>query len=169
MTIELWSPPSPGGERLRLLPWNADHLPAVIAVARDPALRRWTSLPGPEDGEAERWLADQQRGWASGERMAFAVHAGDVLVGGVVLKAGERAEVGYWTAARVRGQGVAPRALDAVCAWAAAAGWRELDLLHQVDNAASCRVAEKTGFRLRGILPAQPPFPRDGHLHTRQL
>lgn len=39
--------------------------------------------------------------------------------------------------------------------------------MHQVDNPASCRVAEKAGYRLDRVLPAVPPFPLDGHLHVR--
>ncbi|MCG6500307.1 GNAT family N-acetyltransferase [Kitasatospora sp. A2-31] len=98
------------------------------------------------------------------------------LVANVVLKraepGGPAAEVGYWTAAAARGRGVAPRALEVLTGWAFAAfaadGLVRLDLLHQVDNTASCRVAEKTGYGFRSVLPALPPeFPLDGHLHSR--
>jgi hypothetical protein len=35
-------------------------------------------------------------------------------------------------------------------------------------NHASCRVADKAGFRLSGTLPPLPPeFLNDAHLHTR--
>nr|WP_329224007.1 hypothetical protein [Streptomyces sp. NBC_01485] len=35
-----------------------------------------------------------------------------------------------------------------------------LELLHQVDNSASCRVAQKCRYELSGLLPAAPPaFP----------
>lgn len=102
---------------------------------------------------------------------------GSLLVAGAVLKrtgAGPgAAEAGYWTVASARGRGVASRALGAVTAWAfetlAADGLERIELLHQVDNAASCRVAEKTGFALERTLPAAPPaFPLDGHLHVRR-
>ena len=82
-------------------------------------------------------------------------------------------EVGYWTVAHARGRGVAPRALNAVSDWAfdtlAADGLERLELLHQVDNVASCRVAEKGRYEFDSVLPAAPPsFPRDGHLHIRR-
>lgn len=41
-----------------------------------------------------------------------------------------------------------------------------LDLMHQVDNVASCRVAQKSGYLFQEVLPARPPFPLDGHRHT---
>ncbi len=68
---------------------------------------------------------------------------------------------------------MAPRAVTALADWAFATFAREgllrLELLHQVDNAASCRVAEKSGFALSGVLPAAPPaFPLNGHRHIRQ-
>lgn len=97
-------------------------------------------------------------------------------VGHVVLKrpvpGAASAEVGYWTAARARGRGVAPRAVRALTEWAFAAfagdGLVRLELRHQVDNAASCRVAEKCRYGLGAVLPAAPPaFPLDGHVHVR--
>ncbi|MGW7328858.1 GNAT family N-acetyltransferase [Streptomyces sp. NPDC054840] len=55
------------------------------------------------------------------------------------------AEVGYWTAAGARGRGCGPPSRQAVTAWSLdafrAAGLERLELLHQVDNRASCRVA----------------------------
>ena len=98
------------------------------------------------------------------------------LVGSVVFKGAglgrSAAEVGYWTAAYARGRAVAPRALETLTDWAFAAfagdGLERLELLHQVDNAASCRVARKTGYDLEAVLPAAPPeFPLEGHVHVR--
>jgi RimJ/RimL family protein N-acetyltransferase len=68
---------------------------------------------------------------------------------------------------------VAPRALEALTGWAfgtfVADGLERLELLHQVDNLASCRVAQKSRYDLDSVLPAAPPsFPRDGHLHVRR-
>jgi RimJ/RimL family protein N-acetyltransferase len=146
-------------------------------------LRRWTTSVVDNEVDGARWVRDQERSWAAGERFGFAVletQPGSVqeqLVGNVVLKdvtSGKPvAEVGYWTAAQARGRGVAPRALEALTDWAfdtfAADGLECLELLHQVDNLASCRVAEKSRYDFAGVLPATPPaFPRDGHLHVRR-
>ncbi len=128
-----------------------------------------------------RWVRGQERGWAAGDRFGFAVleaHPDSVhrqLAGHVVLKEAASgkpsAEVG-WTAAHARGRGVAPRALEALTGWAfdalRADGLERLELLHQVDNLASCRVAYKSRYVLDTVLPAAPPsFPREGHLHIR--
>ena len=159
---------------LDLRPWTGGDLDALVAICRaDPQISSSTSLPGADREALARWLDAQHEGWATGERLSFAVVEAAGPVGGVVLKtAGAPAagEVGYWTAGHARGRGIASQAVERLCAWAGETrGLRRLDLLHQVDNRASCRVAEKTGFTLRRVLPAEPPFPRDGHLHSRDL
>ncbi|WP_331283987.1 GNAT family N-acetyltransferase [Streptomyces sp. H39-S7] len=167
---------------LLLRPWNDGDVTAVYEAHQDPVLRRWTLSPLNSPADAAQWLRTQDRGWETGERRGFAVlessprTAEDRLVANVVLKgagAGKpAAEVGYWTVESARGRGVASRALEALTTWAfatfAADGLKRLELLHQVDNVASCRVAGKSGYRLDRVLPAQPPFPADGHLHVRE-
>ncbi|MYV61054.1 GNAT family N-acetyltransferase [Streptomyces sp. SID4931] len=169
-----------GSEGLRLRPWREEDLPSVLRAYEDPAMRRWldTQVSGP-DGAAD-WLETQRTGWAAGTRFAFAVTESgreDEPLGNVVLKrpdpVSDRAEVGYWTTAAARGRGVAPRALTALTDWAfttfAEQGLTRLELLHQVDNAASCRVAEKCGYPLARVIPALPPdYPLDGHVHVRE-
>ncbi|MGS2615755.1 GNAT family N-acetyltransferase [Micromonospora sp. LZ34] len=179
MPILLRAPASPAAPELLLRPWRAEDADALIEVYRDPVLRRWTRFPVTTHVEARHWLAEVHEGWESGRRYAFAVLEplpdGDRLVANVVLKnvtpGRQDAEVGYWTAAGARGRSIAPHALEAVTRWAfdrfAAVGLTRLELLHQVDNPASCRVAEKTGYRFQEVLPARPPFPRDGHRHVR--
>ncbi len=83
--------------------------------------------------------------------------------------------MGYWTAAHARGRGVAPRTLEALTIWAfdtfgtpGPDGLQRIELLHQEDNVASCRVAQKSRYDLDRVLPAAPPaFPHDGHVHVR--
>jgi len=168
---------------LVLRPWRLADVPALVEAGRDPVLRRWITSIVDNEVDGARWVREQERGWAAGERFAFAVleaRSGSVqeqLVGNMVLKEftpGKPAvEVGYWTVAHARGRGVAPRALDAVSDWAfdalTADGLERLELLHQVDNLASCRVAEKGRYEFDSVLPAAPPaIPRDGHLHVRR-
>lgn len=162
---------------LALRQWVDDDLDALLAAYRDPVLRRWTRLPVTSIDEGRHWLERTRQDWADGRRYSFAVledHAdGPRLVANVVLKGvtpqRPAPEVGYWTASWARGRGVAPRAVTALSGWAfdRFPGLTHLDLLHQVDNVASCRVAQKCGFLYEETLPARPPtFPLDGHRHV---
>ncbi|AXO34486.1 GNAT family N-acetyltransferase [Micromonospora sp. B006] len=177
MSLVLSAPATPTAPGLLLRPWRDGDVDALIEAYRDPVLRAWTSYPVTGPAEARAFLRRSRQGWAAADRFSFAVLEGERLVACVVLK-GVRpgrpaAEVGYWTAAPARGRGVAPRAVEAVTGWAfarfAATGLTHLELLHQVDNPASCRVAEKSGYAFAEVLPARPPYPRDGHRHVRHL
>lgn len=163
--------------QLTLRPWEEGDAAALLVAHRDPVLLRRLVTPLRTGAEAVDWLRECAEGWASGTRCSFAVWEGVALAGCVVLKSGGRraedtAEVGYWTAAPARGRGVAPRAVEAVTAWALAAPravpLARIELLHDLDNAASCRVAVKCGFRMEAELPPHPPkWPEPGHLHVR--
>ncbi|WP_420035217.1 GNAT family N-acetyltransferase [Streptomyces sp. cg28] len=185
MTVTLHADATPSAPALVLRPWCGEDTTALIDVFRDPVLRRWTSSAVENEEDATRWVRGQECGWAAGDRFGFAVleaQPGGLhgqLAGHVVLKelapGKPSAEVGYWTAAHARGRGVAPRALEALTGWAfdalganSQASLEHLELLHQVDNPGSCRVAHKSGYGLDTILPPAPPaFPHEGHLHIR--
>ena len=163
---------------LTLRPWRAGDLPSLVAAHQDPMMQRFLDNRVAGVEEARAWLAVQEAGWTDGTRCSFAVIE-DVRVdagpiGHVVVKrlgpaaATGPAEIGYWTATEVRGRGIAPAAVSAVAEWALQRVPR-LQLLHSVDNHASCRVAEKSGFAFAAHLPAHPPrFPDEGHLHVRE-
>ncbi|RPK83103.1 GNAT family N-acetyltransferase [Streptomyces sp. ADI98-10] len=173
-----------GSGGLRLRRWREEDLPALLEAYEDPAMRRWLATQVSGADGAAAWLEAQRRGWATGTRFAFAVteattdegRVGEPL-GNIVLKRpdprNDCAEVGYWTTAAARGRGVASRALTALSDWAfaefAEQGLTRLELMHQVDNEASCRVAEKGGYALARVIPALPPdYPLDGHVHVRE-
>ncbi|MFF3171903.1 GNAT family N-acetyltransferase [Streptomyces sp. NPDC057900] len=183
MNITLRVDATPSAPALLLRPWGEVDIGPVVEAFRDPALRRGARGPMESVEDVRAWLEIQERGWITGERLAFAVlerqqgPGESRLAGSVVIRrdvSGQGpAEAGYWTAAHARGRGVAPRALEAVTRWAfesfAVDGLESINLLHQVDNPASCRVAEKARYEFRRVLPAQPPlFPGPGHLHVRQ-
>jgi|SRR5580658_5800094 RimJ/RimL family protein N-acetyltransferase len=180
---------------LILRPWRAADIPALDAeMNREyPTAGMWPrpderqvrpTLPGERD--AAWWLASQDRGWRDGDRLSLAVlevddAGGCLLVGNVGLKnreetgrIGERetAEIGYWTAVAARGRGIAPAAVRAVTDWIfdafAGASLRQIMLVHDVGNPASCRVAEKAGYPFLELSPANPPrWFTDGHIHMR--
>jgi len=167
---------------LLLRPWCSQDSPVLVDIYHDPVMRQTARNPIVTEQDACRWLEVQQEGWVSGMRLSFAVlacesvNAPGRVLGNVVLKGyvagNDSAEVGYWTVAAARNRGVASQAVQALTSWAfegfGPQGLRRIELLHQQDNLASCRVAEKAGYVLTGTLPADPPaFPADGHLHTR--
>ncbi|MGF1429821.1 GNAT family N-acetyltransferase [Kitasatospora sp. LaBMicrA B282] len=163
-------------DELTLRPWQRTDIPALVAAGQDADLRRWLTTPLLDEADAERWVQTQQDGWTAGTRYGFAVVAPEGLVGHATVKdlapGRPTAEVGYWTAAHARGRAIAPRALTTLTTWTLTtfgpAGLQRLDLLHQEDNQASCRVAEKSGYPFSHLLPATPPdFPRTGHVHVR--
>jgi RimJ/RimL family protein N-acetyltransferase len=174
VTISLSVPRAGSAAALRLRPWRPDDLPALVAAHRDPELRRRLLTSLADEADARRWLDAQAAGWDSATRFSFAVVAeDDAPFGHIGVKVGTAgvAEVGYWTAARFRGRGIAARALETASRWALRTHLvrlTRLDLLHAEDNVASCRVAEKCGYVLHDLLPAAPPaFPARGHRHVR--
>jgi RimJ/RimL family protein N-acetyltransferase len=148
-----------------------------MAAYRDPEIQRWHVRRADSVGEAAEWIAAWRAGWAAETEAHWAVvdAATGVLRGRAALKALEfadgTAEVAYWTVAEARGQGVGPRAVEAMATWAfTAAGFHRLGLSHAVGNAASCRVAVKTGFAAEGVRRSawrQADGRHDVHLHAR--
>jgi len=171
---------TPTAPALVLRLWSLEDAAPLVEVFRDAELRRWTSHTVENEADGTRWVRSQRQSWSAGDRFSFAVLEAQPdgrcgrLLAGVVLKgvaAGEpAAEVGYWTAAYARGRGIAPRALGSLTRWAFATfpGLLRLDLLHQVDNTGSCRVAEKSGYAYARTLTAERPYPQQGHLHLRR-
>lgn len=147
--------------------------------------QRWT---GPTDErDAVQWLAGQDDGWREGDWLTFAVlesdaDAGYALAGHIALENRleggpvgelETGEMHYWTASAARGRGVAPAAVRAVTDWAfdafGSTSLREIMIVHDLDNSASCRVAEKAGYPFEVLSPANPPlWFTDGHIHMRR-
>jgi RimJ/RimL family protein N-acetyltransferase len=136
--------------------------PAVAAACRDPEIHRWTFIPQPYRLEdAQGWIAVQETAREGGESLALLVvdARDDALLGAVGLtvrsREHDRVEIGYWTAAEARGRGVATTGVRLVSRWALGAlGARRVELLPFVGNDASCRVAERAGYRREGIMRA---------------
>jgi len=174
--------PTAGAPGLLLRPWTEQDIPALVAAHRDPVIRRWLRHPVTTEQEARQVIKTRQADRRAGSGFSFAVLAAGAdgtasdLVGSVVIRGlGGQAvsgEVGYWVVSHARGQGIAPRALNAACEWAfrlpRLQPLQRLELIHAVSNQASCRVADKAGFALSAVMPPLPPqFPEDGHLHIR--
>jgi RimJ/RimL family protein N-acetyltransferase len=148
-------------------------------------LRTWTdgdadTLVECLDGDAEigRWLDQIPQPYTRVDALAyiggttgneresrFAVTDADTArvlgsIGAQWNEASDVAEIGYWIRADARGRGGTTRALRLIAGWAIAEGAARVQLRADVENTASCRVAEKAGFQREGVLRSAHWNPR---------
>jgi ribosomal-protein-alanine N-acetyltransferase len=158
---------------LVLRPWEDGDAPAVQAAYEDPAIQRW-HVERLTAEEAAAYAQKWRELWRTSARAGWAVTRDGSLAGRVTLARLDlwqgQAEVTYWVVSAARGTGVAPAAVQALAGWAFAIGFHRLELGHSTQNPASCRVADKSGFRLEGTREAQGMHAdgwHDMHLHAR--
>jgi RimJ/RimL family protein N-acetyltransferase len=173
------------GHGLRLRLWDPDSEADVESWLRgrtDPEFRRWnTPLILDKDlADARKSLASHVQNVADGTGMPFCItdEATGATLGqvslGVVSRPLRYGRVGYWVLPEARGRGIATRALLLATRWALTEfGLFRLELGHALGHEASCRIAERSGFRYEGTLRGamweagrQDAF-RDCHLHAR--
>lgn len=143
-----------------LRPWRDSDVPAIAAACQDPEIGIWTRVPSPYgENDARAYLMQRYDAIHAGRSAPFAiVEPGDgALLGSVALMRPawehQRAEVGYWLAARARGQGHATRAVQLICDWGfSVLRLERIELLAATGNAPSQRVAERAGFVREGVL-----------------
>lgn len=133
--------------------------PELARGCDDPVTARWLPVPSPytaDDGL--EYVRAAARQWADGAGASFAVvGAGDgALLGTAALTLTQRTrgvgEVGYWTTPTARGRGAAGRAAALLGRWGLQElGLGRIELLADVGNTASQRVAEKVGFIREGV------------------
>lgn len=156
------------GRRVRLRGWRLGDSARVVEGCCDPVTAQWLgALPrpyGPND--ALEFLSNALATTARGTTVhwALADPGADEVIGAVTLMhldlVDGSAELGYWTHPDARGRGVMKEA-----AWWAVRhalldpeegglGLRLVRLRAAATNVASCRVAERVGFRRTGVEPA---------------
>jgi RimJ/RimL family protein N-acetyltransferase len=128
----------------------------------DPAHARWFDQP-PPDPDTERRRAQHaevirryQDEWASGASLSFAVR---ITEDGIAIGASDlqprppiTANIAYAVTPPHRGRGYAPRAVRLLAeAGLTRFGFHRIELMCDVDNEPSRRVAEKAGFVYEGI------------------
>ncbi|MEU9351642.1 GNAT family N-acetyltransferase [Streptomyces griseoloalbus] len=173
------------GHGLRLRPWDPESRADVEVWLRgltDPEFRRWNTpfRPITDSDSARESLRRCAQYDADGTGASFRIAdagsgtaLGHIGVNEIhpVLR---RGMVGYWVLPEARGRGVATRALLLAAHWALTErGLHRLELNHALGHEASCRVAERCGFRHEGTLRGaifeagrRDAF-RDAHLHAR--
>jgi RimJ/RimL family protein N-acetyltransferase len=155
------TPPDPhlADDALFLEPLTLAHVPELLAMTEDPDVVRFTRVPaGADETFVRGWIKRYEGGWDDGSRAGFAIRGRDngwlgfAAIVDLDLEHRE-GEIGYMVAPAARGRGIAPRAVELVTRW----GFDELDLLRlelriDVENPASERVAERTGYQREGVL-----------------
>jgi RimJ/RimL family protein N-acetyltransferase len=119
--IPLPDPPLRSGD-LALRPWRLDDAPALVEAWADPDLQRWTGVPVERDlAHAERWIAGDEERRRRDLSLDLVVDRGGEVAGEVGLSAIDRrartAEIGWWTAAAHRRQGIAMAAASLLVTW----------------------------------------------------
>jgi RimJ/RimL family protein N-acetyltransferase len=160
--LPISQPVSLGDDVVTLRPWRFDDAAALVERINDPAVAEFLdAVPQPYTlSDAHDYLQRSDENWLSGDTTNFAilVEGTEGAVGSLGIHWHERAngvaEIGYWTAAEVRGRGVATAATRLAARWAfeAAPDLERLQLRADERNAASNRVADKAGFRREGVL-----------------
>ncbi|MFL6205809.1 MAG: GNAT family N-acetyltransferase [Acidimicrobiales bacterium] len=147
--IPLPDPPLRSGE-LWLRPWRSADAPDLVEAWADEEVRRWTAVPPVRDrAYAERWIrADAERR----ERdlsLDLVVERHGEVAGEVGLSSIDRdegrAEIGWWTAAAHRRQGVASTAAGLLVAWASSTLGLVVVARCDAANPGSVAVAERAG------------------------
>jgi RimJ/RimL family protein N-acetyltransferase len=133
-----------------LRPWAQEDEEALWRVCQDPEIQRWIPhLPAPYSQEdAAAFIAQ-----AGPEQWAVTVD--DELAGSmdIARQFWDVGHLGYWCADRFRRRGLTTRALRLIAPAAFRdMGFARLEMLVDVENTASRRVAEKAGFTAEGTL-----------------
>ena len=102
------------------------------------------------------YLAGYRAAWRDGRAAAFTIcDVGGDCFGQVIveLRDAGRADAGYWLVPEARGEGRATRALRLASRWALSQpGIERVQLWASGENAASQRVAARSGFQREGVL-----------------
>jgi RimJ/RimL family protein N-acetyltransferase len=169
---------------IELAPWRLEDTPLHVAFDHDGEHKRWFDQPDPPSDPAEelakardvirRWW----REWTDGTSLTFVVRAGGESVGEADLQPRPpiTANIAYAVAPAHRGKGHASRAVRLLAVEGLTRfGFRRVELMADVDNIASRRVAEKAGFTCEGIrrgsgwyehVPGWIGTPRDDALYS---
>ena len=155
-----------------------DEAAAALAMLTDPEVAQWNAAPLVVDLPSARAWCERGADWSAGGHATFSiVHAaggdylGNISVFDLDLEQGV-GSVGYRVAPGHRRRGIATAALATVRDWVFTdVGLVRLQLFHAVPNEGSCRVAQRCGFALEGVLRSASVFGDgrryDEHLHAR--
>lgn len=153
---------------------HAGVVDSLDALREFPASLPW-AMSEPSVAESERHCRESHAKWLmrSEMNMLLFLKDGGTYVGGSGLHAIDwtvpRCETGYWIRTGHRGRGLATEAVRAVTAFAFdVLGMRRVQALPDDENLASCRVCERAGYALEGVIRHERVAP-DGTLRDTRL
>jgi ribosomal-protein-alanine N-acetyltransferase len=149
--------------RLRLRVYRNSDAEAMFRLYSDPhVMRYWSFPPWTDRAQADAYLRRALGEMAEGRVLpwAIAAHGDDRLLGTVTLFSLDpvqgRAEIGYSLDPKFQGQGMASEALRLALGHAFdTLRLRRVEADVDPRNVPSCRLLERLGFRLEGLLRAR--------------
>ena len=149
--------------RLRLRPLAEGDVDAMWPVVSDPEFPRLMSWAAHTDKQQTlEYVRSTQAALAAGKSIVWAIEYQGTLIGTIgldditfVLRAWrvDRAELGYWLAPKLWGNGIMTEAATAVVRWGFdVLGLHKITVGCFVENEASKKVIEKIGFKYIGRL-----------------
>jgi RimJ/RimL family protein N-acetyltransferase len=138
-----------------LRPCDRRDLPGIDAGLRDADVVRWFGQPA---SSAEEVLELNARRWSDGSPTLAILDRDGAFAGLLWMNASSRdaslGSVGYWLLPIARGRGLATRAVRLLSTWTFRdLGVATLAIVAEAGNAASQRVAVRSGFRQIRTLP----------------
>lgn len=147
---------------ITIRPFEPEDIPSFFSAVRSSveALGRWMPWCHAEYSidEAKEWAATCQSAWDQGTSYPFLIvetRSNEVL-GSVDINQLNRdhnfGNIGYWVSSSQTGKGIATAAVKLVAHYGfTKAGFTRLEIIAEVENKASRRVAEKVGAKLECI------------------
>lgn len=141
---------------IELRAWSPPDAADLAAAWADPEIVRWTGVPKRHDERAAiLWIAGERARRTRGLAIDLVVDLSGSVAGEVGLVRAEPGpglvEVGWWTASRFRGQGVAKRAVGLLTRWAISdLGMAAAVARCHPANPGSIAVARAAGFTCLG-------------------
>lgn len=148
---------------IKIRRYGTADIPLLFEAARESVANgsRWLPWLHQDYSMAEslEWVVDCRKQWDQGREYSFAIvdPLTDQFWGGVGLNqisnTYRMANLGYWVRSSCTGRGVATAATQLIAQFGfAVLNLQRLEILTEVDNKASQRVAEKAGALREGIL-----------------